>query len=489
MFVYGGYMDALAALSMTATPVVRSTAQLAFQQIRAALEEIRGADRTMASDDERLAWIDEIRDLGRRVTAMTSMLVAEADEAGSAMRARHTRLEDWMARTGQETPREASGAVWAARSLERRPSVRDAAARGEISVNQAKAIGEALDALPTGLDRSVQAQAEQLILKEARHTPSEKLRSMTDKILRDVAPELTDSPEARAEKLAARDQRARSRRRLWFGPETDGSLEFGGSLLVVAGRRLQNLVQTLSDRAYRSAKDSRNLLALQQTPQQRAADAFVEILDAAESVDAGATTSASIPAGAAQIQVLIPYSDLLDRAAASGVLMDGTRLSAEELRLLACSADLIPAVLGTASQVLDVGRAHRLAPAALRRVLGLRDGGCAFPGCTPPMRHCDVHHVVPWQLDGPTDRGNTVALCRVHHALCEPEPPITGPDGRVAVPDRWEVRIDGRGLPEFIPPVAFDPSRTPVRRLGHAATLVDDLAQHGPGSRETKDGR
>jgi hypothetical protein len=300
---------------------------------------------------------------------------------------------------------------------------------------------------------------------------------MSDAILRQVAPDQLDSPEARAEKLAARDQRARSRRRLWFGPETDGSLEFGGSLPVVAGRRLQGLVQTLSDRAYRSAKDTRNRPVLQDTPQQRAADALIEVVTAAEAVESGASTSASIPSGAAQIQVLIPYADLLDRAAASGVLADGTRLSAGELRLLACSAELIPAVLGTDSQVLDVGRAHRLAPPALRRMLGLRDGGCAFPGCTTPMRHCDVHHVTPWQLGGPTDRDNTVALCRVHHALCEPAPPTIGADGETIPVDSWEVRIDGRGLPEFIPPGALDPGRVPIRRLGHAATLFDEVAR------------
>ncbi|HEX7396165.1 MAG TPA: hypothetical protein VF312_01345, partial [Propionibacteriaceae bacterium] len=103
---------------------VASTAGLreGLAAIREILENTRLADRSAASDEDRLAWIDEIRDIGRRVTALSSVLIAEADEAGSAMRARHTRLEDWMARSGQETPREASGAVWAARGLERRPS-------------------------------------------------------------------------------------------------------------------------------------------------------------------------------------------------------------------------------------------------------------------------------------------------------------------------------------------------------------------------------
>ena len=209
---------------------------------------------------------------------------------------------------------------------------------------------------------------------------------MTERILRQVAPEKCDSAEERAAKLAERDVRARSRRKLWFGPESDGSVEFGGSLPVVAGRRLQSMVQAVSDRRYRSAKDMRDRLVLQETPQQRAADALVEILGAAEAAERGEARTPSIPAGAAQLQVLIPYQDLLDRAAASGLLADGTSLSAGELRVLACSAELIPAVLGSDSQVLDMGLTVRLAPPSLRRAIGLRDGGCAFPGCTTPMR-------------------------------------------------------------------------------------------------------
>jgi hypothetical protein len=379
-----------------------------------------------------------------------------------------------MTRSGQETPREASGIVWTARALERRPAVRDAAAAGQITVGQAKAIGEALNALPASLDRVQAAAAEQLILTTAEHAPAEKLRTMTEQILQVVAPEQVDTPEERAAELEARDLRARHRRKLWFGPETDGSINFGGSLPVLAGRRLQNMVHAVADRRYRSAKDiPRDRNALQETPQQRAADALVDILDAAEAVEHGSGKTTKIPVGAAQLQVLIPYQDLLDRTAASGLLTDGTPVSAGELRLLACSADIIPVVLGSESQVLDMGHTVRLAPPPLRGAIGLRDGGCAFPGCTTPVQRCDMHHVRPWQEGGPTDRDNIVALCRVHHALCEPRPPTAGPDGLPVVLDGWDVRIDQRGLPEFIPPIAVDPARTPIRRVGHAATLFD----------------
>ena len=463
-------MDTTAAFSTTTW--VPCPGACGFEQIRSLLETFRQTDRTSASDEDRLAWVDGIREIGRRVWALTAVLVAEADEAGSAMRARHTRLEDWMARSGQESPREASGVVWTARALERRPAVLEAAAAGRIGVGQAKAIGEALDALPTGLDRGQRLNAEQLILTEAAHAPAEKLRTMTETILRQVAPDQADSPEQRAVTLEERDRRARGRRKLWFGPESDGSIEFGGSLPIVAGRRLQSMVQAVSDRRYRSAKDTRNRAALLETPQQRAADALVDILAAAEAVPRGETIT-SLPVAAAQLQVLIPYQDLLDRTAASGLLDDGTPVSAGELRILACSADLIPVVLGSDSQVLDLGMAVRLAPPPLRRAIGLRDGGCAFPGCTTPIRHCDLHHVRPWQEGGPTNRDNIVALCRVHHTLCEPRPATTATDGRPVIPDGWDVRIDTRGLPEFLPPAALDPTRTPVGRTGHAATLFD----------------
>jgi len=428
-----------------------------LDEVLCALETVRVADRTMASDEERLEWIEKVTEAERRAAALKAVLIGEAGEAGSAMRARHTPLRDWLAGSGQESPRRAAAAVWKARELEQRPKVRDAASSGRISLEQAAAINEALNGLPTGLDKAQQQHAEDLILVAAAHTPAEKLRTMAESLVTQVAPAKSETPEQRASRLEARDARARARRCLRFGPETDGSIDFSGSLPVLDGRRLQQLVQAIADRDYRSAKDTHDRKRLLQTPQQRLADALCTLVTAA-----GATTSTPhgtaepsgvrVPTGAAQLMVVIPYEQLLDRACERGVLMDGTPVSPGELRLLACQADLIPVVLGTDSTVLDVGRVHRLAPPALRLAVALRDGGCAFPGCIMPMWHCDVHHVTPWQLGGPTTLGNVVALCQPHHSLVEPAPPMRLPDGMFQTVDQWQVRIDSRGLPEFIPP-------------------------------------
>lgn len=486
--------------------------------ISAELERVRSADRTMASDEQRLSWIEQARRLQRQVDAFAVILVGEADEASSAMRARHSHLQDWLARSGQETTRQATATLWAARQLERRPEVRDAAASGQITLSQAKAINVALDGLPATLDSGQRQRAETLMLAAAEHTPPETLRGMTEKVLARVVPQQAETPEARAERLTQRDVRAAARRHVRFGAECDGSVDFSGSLPVVDARRFQHLVQSVADRSYRVAKDTHDRQRLLLTPQQRLADALVIVVSAVEGregsgvgasggttagvgrgvtggptagVGAGVTAGLAeggkvtrlprgtapggwIPGGATRISVVMSADDLLDRAMGRGLLADGTELSPGELRRLACGAELVPVVLGTDSTVLDVGYAHRLAPWHVRHAVGLRDGMCAFPGCTAPLEHCDIHHIVPWQEGGATNVSNLVALCRSHHGLIEPAPPVRVADGRLERVDQWEVRIDGRGLPEFIPPAAMDPYRRPVRRrASHVQELLD----------------
>ncbi len=61
---------------------------------------------------------------------------------------------------------------------------------------------------------------------------------------------------------------------------------------------------------------------------------------------------------AATVVVTMTHESLLGDLRAAG-LCDGTRISAGEARRLACSAGIIPVVLGGASEPLDVGRQRR----------------------------------------------------------------------------------------------------------------------------------
>ncbi|MEV0282927.1 DUF222 domain-containing protein [Kribbella sp. NPDC050820] len=72
----------------------------------------------------------------------------------------------------------------------------------------------------------------------------------------------------------------------------------------------------------------------------------------------------------ANITVTIDLADLKAAAAdATGKLVYGDDLSAGAIRRLACDAKIIPLVLGTNSEPLDVGRAERLVNRAMRRAL------------------------------------------------------------------------------------------------------------------------
>jgi Domain of unknown function (DUF222)/HNH endonuclease len=149
-----------------------------------------------------------------------------------------------------------------------------------------------------------------------------------------------------------------------------------------------------------------------------------------------------------------PGTALLNGADELGIaLLDGAgELDAASARRIACDAKVIPAVLGAASEPLDMGRASYTAPTALRRALVLRDGGCAFPGCDRPHRWCHSHHVKHWADGGATELNNLVLLCGHHHRLLHHS--------------GWECAIVG-GLPEFYPPCFIDPTRSARRNIMH----------------------
>ncbi|MBW4096083.1 MAG: DUF222 domain-containing protein, partial [Acidobacteria bacterium] len=89
--------------------------------------------------------------------------------------------------------------------------------------------------------------------------------------------------------------------------------------------------------------------------------------------------------------------------------------SAGAIRRMACDAEVIPMVLGTGSEVLDVGRSVRIISKELRKALISRDGGCAFPSCDRPPQWCEAHHLDHWSHGGTTSLENSALLCSHHH--------------------------------------------------------------------------
>ena len=75
----------------------------------------------------------------------------------------------------------------------------------------------------------------------------------------------------------------------------------------------------------------------------------------------------------------------------------GETISPGLARRLACEAGIIPAVLGGASQVLDLGHKRRFHNEAQRIVKIIEAGGCEIQGCDWPPGH--VPHAPPHPLE------------------------------------------------------------------------------------------
>lgn len=147
--------------------------------------------------------------------------------------------------------------------------------------------------------------------------------------------------------------------------------------------------------------------------EQRRADALIAVIDRAQK--AGTSTWSSTKA---QIFVTISLEDLQRRAGAGtllGGLTTGDLVTPETVRRWACDATIIPTVLNSCGEVVDLGRAERFfTPAQIKR-LWLRDRHCTYPGCDAPAAWTDAHHLIHWADGGPTDLTNAALLCERHH--------------------------------------------------------------------------
>ncbi|MCB9619204.1 MAG: DUF222 domain-containing protein [Sandaracinus sp.] len=142
-------------------------------------------------------------------------------------------------------------------------------------------------------------------------------------------------------------------------------------------------------------------------------------------------------------------------------LDDGTWVSAETWRRVACDCALNVVLTDDAGSPLDVGRQTRTIPPALGRALDVRDGGrCRFPGCHH-RRFLDRHHIEHWANGGATKLDNLVTLCTFHHQLVH--------EGG------WRVELEGKEVRFFRP----DGARLlwPLRSAVHGSTARLEMMQ------------
>ena len=373
------------------------------EDIEAALDHMASAEPLYLSPPEKLALLVDLARLEARLTSVRLRAMAVADDAAAAEGARdaaallthHTR-GDGSAHRRELTLAESLDRRWAA--------TRAAMSEGAINVAQAVVITRALDDLPhQSVEPEILDKAEAHLVAEAAHHGPRELRVLGRKILEVVAPDVYELEEGKA--LEAEERRARERTTLSLKALGDGSTRIVIRVPDAVATRLRTYLEAFSSPRHQGAGEADRIPAFR-----RLGGAFCTFLEEVEPrrmpVHGGDATT---------VIVTMPLEDLTRELSAAG-LSAGERISAAEARRLACTADIIPAVLGGKSEVLDLGRSSRLFKPAQRKAMVIRDRECRAEGCTVPATWCEAHHWgIPWSRGGRTDLKDGVLLCSWHH--------------------------------------------------------------------------
>ncbi|VXC18237.1 HNH endonuclease signature motif containing protein [Pseudoclavibacter sp. 8L] len=119
-----------------------------------------------------------------------------------------------------------------------------------------------------------------------------------------------------------------------------------------------------------------------------------------------------------------------------------------------CDGLIRIAITDTNGEILDLGRKQRLFTTAQRRAIATRDRQCRAPGCSAPVRWCEVHHALPWSEGGPTDAKDGILLCSFHHHEVHRE--------------RLTLTRSSNGRWHVVPTIGHHVPRRTVRRRGYA---------------------
>ncbi len=379
-----------------------------------------------AAEVDRLG--DEIAELSAHLDAATARLldlIREFDARGGWNTGFHS-CAAWLSwRVGLDRGA-ARERVRVARALGTLPRLAKALGRGELSYSKVRA-----------LTRVATPETEERLLAVGRAGTAEHV----ERIVRGWR---------RVDRQAEVRETARrhASRALHVYQDEDGMVVIRGRLAPEVGAVLVQALTAARQALYQQAHAG-DVPAETPPMGQQQADALVLVAEAAlhHGIDPGT------PAERYQVVVHVDAPVLADPdAPGQSILEDGTHVSAETSRRLACDASRVLMRHGPDGRAVEVGARTRTIPPALRRALHHRDRGCRFPGCG--FRFGQGHHIRHWANGGPTTLSNLAVLCRRHHRAIHEE------GYQVERHSDGELRFrrpDGRLLPE-VPTVAALPA-------------------------------
>lgn len=368
--------------------------------VRSALIDVADLDPTFMPTKDKAAALLAIREVLAAAAGLQAKLLAAADDVAFGAGTRDAAA--WLAHEAHDDIQVVRRSLQLGRSLESAPLVSAALAEGRIDVDKAKIILRALEELPDDVPAGLLDRAEAVLVDQAPSLSPKALARVARHLEAVVDPDTSDAAEARA--LLREERSAWQKTSLRILDRFDGTSRISGVIPASAGQRLRTYVEAFSQPRKLDGEAAR--------ADQLLGRAFCDLLEHVDPV--------TLPAhggDATSVIVTIPLADLRADlgAAAIGGLDSDQRISAGEARRLACTAGIIPAVLGSKSHVLDLGRTRRLHSQAQRKALRSQYSTCQIDGCDIPSTWCDVHHETPWSHGGRTDLKNALLVCGHHH--------------------------------------------------------------------------
>ena len=368
--------------------------------------------RTIKPGSLRLSDLEELAPALGRVKNLVSWLLCETSRVVSEAK---TDLDavDMLKKSVRLSGKEAKQLSRVGKALPEMPNAARGLAEGEITLNHAASLTSAAEECGAEV-----VDSDGDLLKQAANVEVDRFA----RLAREFASKHSENG---AE--SSLDRQRRRRRAAVFTNEETGMGILSGEFDPVSFNLMQQSIDNHANALWKRDGGLNGKPDAVRSHKQRLCDAVFELItgrDAAthDPLPGGADGTPlgnGTPPGRAKASAqLIVLADIgvLDGSNPLGrceVLGTG-RVPTDILRSLSPDTELTGLIFDGKSRPLWLGRSQRLANAAQRLALAVRDGGCVL--CDEPMHRCQIHHIREWNTEGgKTDLENLATLCGRHH--------------------------------------------------------------------------
>ncbi|MBB3044802.1 HNH endonuclease signature motif containing protein [Nocardioides soli] len=392
---------------MTAIATPRHRVSVATAHVHAELDAVAGVSVWSMDATEAGQTLIELERAEARIVELKARVAAHADTIHVGEEVGASSAANWLAHQTKTTHAAAYGAVRLGHDLEQHSLTREALAAGDIDVERARVVVRWVDRLPADLGVETRARAEAHLLAEARHHDAKALGRLGRRLWEVIAPGEADAHEAQI--LQRQEAAALRACSLTMVDDGDGTTRGRFVLPTYHAAALRKMLMALAAPKHLAATQGPGI---ERRPGPEALGrALCELIERYP-VDRLPQTGGVN----ATVVVVIDEDTLTGRLEKAGILDTGDQISPGMARRLACEASITPAVLGSNSVPLDLGRRSRYHTEHQRIAMFLRDRGCRAEGCDRTTG-LHAHHQTRWTDGGHTTLTDSASLCPWHHTL------------------------------------------------------------------------